>query len=80
VLLFAARASEYAVSPFFRAKMALLALAGINALMLLRRMRRHPHLLPTLSEASPRAIHFAALCSILTWISVLVLGRLVGYF
>lgn len=77
-LLFMARATEYVESPLFRAKMALIAIAAMNALLLRRRFASSPELL----EVRKRTVHLrvAAGLSLVTWVGVLILGRLVGYF
>jgi hypothetical protein len=70
--LFATRASEYLASPLFLAKLGLIALAAANyvwASALIRSRR----------TGSP-ALRLAAALSILLWVGVLLLGRLVGYF
>ncbi len=71
-LLFAAGASEYAASPLFRAKMALVALGIANALGYRLLRRRHPE--------SPTLLRAAGTISLATWLAVLTLGRLIGYF
>lgn len=80
-LLFISKASAYAASGLFQAKMLMLALGIANAMtyQLLRRRQR--------SDGSGRAgsgvVPFQRLigaASIATWLSVIVLGRLVGYF
>ena len=68
-LLFATRASEYAASPLFLGKLALIVLAGLNAAWLLRR-----------GGATGGAMRASAIVSMVLWIAVLLLGRLVGYF
>ena len=73
LLLFATDARAYAQSPLFLAKISLIALALANALAL-RRLdwRRAP---------SPgRRVAAAGIASILLWLGVIVLGRLIGYF
>ena len=71
LLLFATDAAAYAASPLFQAKMVLIAAALANA-WALRRVdwRRTPS----------RRVSVAAAVSVLLWLSVIVLGRLVGYF
>ena len=72
-LLFATRAAEYAASPYFLAKMGVVCVGGVNALLATRWPPER------LSKAGYRAAAVAVV-SILSWISALVLGRLVGYF
>jgi hypothetical protein len=70
LLLFATDARDYAASPLFQAKMALIALAIANAIWLRTidwgQRRRHAAL--------------GAAASILLWTGVIVCGRLIGYF
>jgi cytochrome bd-type quinol oxidase subunit 1 len=63
-LLFIAQAGDYMQNGWFRAKMALLALAVANALW---HLRAHP--LPVR----------AALASLLLWPAILISGRMIGY-
>lgn len=73
-LLFIAKAADYANAILFRIKMALLALAVINAIWLTLRLRRR-------GDAPPdRPAQISALASIALWLGVIVCGRLVGYF
>lgn len=68
-LLFITRASEYAASPLFLAKLGTIAAALVNAgLLHLAGWRGRAHL------------RIAGLASFGLWISAIVLGRLVGYF
>ena len=71
--LFSIRASEYAANPAFRAKLALLALAGLNfaAFHVLAR--------GTDPSAPPPAARAMAVLSIGLWVSVLVAGRFIGF-
>jgi hypothetical protein len=80
-LLFITKAREYAASPLFQAKMLMLAVGVSNALayhtVSQRRRRREPKPAPSPSVPLQR-LHGAV--SISAWLSVIVLGRLVGYF
>ena len=73
LLLFATDARAYAASPLFQAKILLIALALANALWLRTIDWR---------RASPRdrRVALGGAASVLLWLSVIVLGRLVGYF
>jgi hypothetical protein len=79
-LLFIARATEYAASPFFLAKMIVVFAAVMNAIALRVAFPR------VISKAQPpggapsRRVRVAALFSLVTWLAALTLGRLVGYF
>lgn len=78
-LLFSVRATEYAASPWFLGKLAVIALAIANALAFhaLRRVSGKP-----VAEASgPATLQRAtAGISLAAWVAALVLGRLIGYF
>ena len=79
-LLFITRATEYAASGFFIAKMVVVGAATANALALrmvvpddLSRMR-------STTEKPSRRIRLAGGISLAAWLTALTLGRLVGYF
>lgn len=80
-LLFMTKASEYVASGFFQAKMLVLALGVANAFTFhfLRRPRARrasgPEPLPSVAL---QRLHGAT--SLTIWLSVIVLGRLIGYF
>jgi hypothetical protein len=80
LLLFAARASSYAAAPLFLAKMIVVALGGVNALGLhaLGAGNRNASWMDT--ARPPARVRAAAGISAAAWLTVLVLGRLVGYF
>jgi hypothetical protein len=73
LLLFATDARAYAASPLFRAKILLIGVALLNALGL-----RAIDWRGAVASAWPMRVAGAA--SLLLWLGVLVLGRLVGYF
>ena len=70
VLMFSIRATEYAATGVFLAKMALILLAGLNFLLFVRIETRDP--------AAP-ALQGLAVLSILLWTAVLVCGRFIGF-
>lgn len=72
-LLFISRAGEYLASPFFLAKMAALAAALVTAAAGLALARRR-------ADEIPASLKFCAGLSILLWLGVITLGRLIGYF
>lgn len=79
VLLFMTRATEYAVSALFLLKMAVLVLGLLNVLALrLWPVSRDFWLLST--GTLPMTVRGAAAVSLCGWLTVLLLGRLVGYF
>jgi hypothetical protein len=77
VALFSSRPLDYAFEPLFQIKLALLTIAIGNALLLRRA--------PAWADAPatgivPLRLRFSAVLSILCWIAVITLGRLVGYY
>ena len=77
-LMFVTRPPDYLGEPLFGIKMALLGTAVGNALLL----RRSPHwaLLHVTPRAAPRpAWRWAGALSIVLWLGVITLGRLIGY-
>ena len=80
LLLFTARATEYVASGFFQAKMAIVALASVNALVM-RLLKPAGLARASATTGLPSAgVRIAAGVSLGGWLSVLTLGRLVGYF
>lgn len=78
-LLFITRATEYAVSGFFLAKMAVVAAAIVNAL-LLRTGAGDDLVRAVLGGRPTRRMRLAGAFSLAAWLTALTLGRLVGYF
>jgi hypothetical protein len=78
-LLFIARATEYAASPFFLAKMVIVFAAALNALVLRIAFPRSTLKAPPVGAFSWR-VRVAAGFSLIAWLTALTLGRLVGYF
>ena len=79
-LLFSAKATEYAVSGFFVAKMVVVALAVANALALRLVGGGGRNLVMAAAASPPAHVRLAAGLSIAAWLTALTLGRLVGYF
>ncbi len=77
VLLFTAEAASTATNPAFLVKLALIGLAGLNAVALhagaWRRIARWDHGRP------PPAVRVAALLSIFLWVGAIAGGRLIAY-
>jgi hypothetical protein len=78
-LLFATRATEFAASGVFRWKLALIVLAGMNALVF------HTRIAKTIDAwdcdlDTPVAAKLAGASSLLLWIAVITCGRLLAYF
>src|SRR3546814_6508693 len=79
LLLFAVSATKYATTPVFLVKLALLAAAVVNAVLL----RRHPDWVlarvPGLAaEPGPR-LKAAAALSLVLWLGVILCGRFLAY-
>ena len=77
-LLFVAHATKAYESVFFRTKIALLLLAGVNALVFHRTVNRRStswHDAPV----PPTAARLAGLASLVLWLSVIAAGRLFAY-
>ena len=72
LLLFATDARAYAESWLFRAKLALIGAALLNALALRRIDWRR-------GDVTPRRIAWAGIASVLLWLTVIIVGRLIGY-
>ena len=72
LLLFATDARAYAESWLFRTKLVLIAAALVNALALRRIDWRS-------GDPVPRRVAWAGIVSLLLWLGVIVVGRLIGY-
>lgn len=79
-LLFITRASEYTAPNLFISKMAVVALGTANALAL-RVLPQTQVSEITLTKGKPPArLRLAGGISLVTWLTALTLGRLIGYF
>lgn len=79
-LLFITRASEYTASNLFISKMAVVALGTANALAL-RVLPQTQVSEITSTKGKPSArLRLAGGISLVTWLTALTLGRLIGYF
>ena len=78
VLMFITNAGVYYHNSFFRAKMVLLALAGINMLVFELTAGRSIHRWDT-APSAPRAGQTAAVLSLVLWVSIIFLGRWIGF-
>ena len=79
-LLFITRATEYAASGLFIAKMVVVAIGATNALAVrLVRLDKRLRLAPA-TENLPVWFRLVGGVSLLAWVAALSLGRLVGYF
>lgn len=80
VLLFATSAGDYARSPLFQAKLAVVLLGVMNAMVLTRVIRRQDIASLPMGACMPLAMRVGAVISILAWLAALLLGRFLGYF
>jgi hypothetical protein len=78
ILLFYATPLTYYHSLFFRAKVLLLAVAGVNIFWFHSRTERGIAAWDA-SDRPPRAARIAAMVSLLAWSGVIVCGRLIAY-
>lgn len=77
-LMFITNASTYYQSVYFRAKMALLVLSGLNLLVFEMTARRSVRAWDR-NAAAPVAGRAAAALSLLIWVGVILLGRWIGF-
>ena len=73
-LLFSSKAEEYYYNPYFRAKISLLVLVAVHALVFRKSVYREADL-----DLPPERAKLAAGLSILLWLSILCAGRYIGY-
>ena len=77
-LMFASKATSYLENPFFQLKLAGLALAGINMLAFhlgsARRMAQWN------TGVTPVSAKWAGACSLSLWVTIVALGRWIGFF
>lgn len=78
LLLFYAAPVTYYQSLFFRIKVILLLLAGLNVWMFHSRVHRRVATWD-LEARPPRAARLAAICSLVAWSGVVIAGRLIAY-
>jgi hypothetical protein len=78
-LLFMFMPLEYAFNPAFRLKLVLIALGGLNALIMHLVLLRSRVLWDSHSPA-PGGVKLAALVSLAVWIGTLACGRLIAYY
>jgi hypothetical protein len=78
LLMFITNAGVYYHNFYFRSKMAMLALAGINTVIFERTAARSVHRWDK-DRAAPLAGRTVAAVSLLIWISIIFLGRWIGF-
>lgn len=74
ILLAASKANDYYANPWFLAKLLLLILVGVHGLVFRRTVYA------TGAEPDSRNARAAALLSILLWLAVVAMGRMIGYY
>jgi hypothetical protein len=79
-LLFMTRATEYADSRWFIAKMAVVGAATANALILRLAISDEGLQTGSTSRRVPPGVRLSAVISLTGWLTALILGRLIGYF
>jgi hypothetical protein len=79
-LLFITRASEYTASNLFISKMAVVALGTANALALRVLPQTQVSEITSTKGKPPALLRLAGGISLVTWLTALTLGRLIGYF
>jgi hypothetical protein len=76
-LLFSSKAEEYYYNPYFRAKISLLILVAVHALVFRKSVYRDADL--DLTPTPPPRAKLAAGLSLFLWLSILCAGRYIGY-
>jgi len=79
-MLFGTRATEYAASGYFLAKLGCVGLGVLNALALHVAVSPAKSAFEKRCTAPIRGLQIGASISLVAWLTALVLGRLVGYF
>lgn len=76
-LLGMSKLSTYEPNPYFRAKLTLLVLVGVHALMFRKSVYHNPELD---KGPLPGAAKTAAVLSIVIWVGLVTCGRMIGYW
>ena len=79
LLLAASEAEKYANNPFFWAKMACLVLVGVHAAIFRPRVYNNTSAIDK-GTSLPGVAKAAGMLSLILWLSVLTMGRLIGYY
>jgi uncharacterized membrane protein len=79
LLLAASEAEKYSNNPFFWAKMACLVLVGVHAAIFRPRVYNNTAAIDKASSL-PGVAKAAGALSLILWLSVLTMGRLIGYY
>ena len=80
ILLFITRATDYIHSRLFITKMIFVGIGITNAIVLLRAIPDERLIYKLSSDKIPEWFRIAAFVSLGTWLTALILGRLIGYF
>lgn len=78
LLMFGTKAEEYLLNPFFHAKMTLLILVGVHAIVFRKRVYKRVGEFDA-SGHIPGIAKLAAILSLLLWTGLLIAGRGIGY-
>jgi Family of unknown function (DUF6644) len=78
IAIFSGFAVSAADNTWFRVKIAVMVLAGVNAVMFHRYTQRMPAE-ADLASTPPAAVRLAGLASLLFWATVIVCGRMISY-
>lgn len=79
LLLATCEATKYAPNPFFWAKMIILALIGVHAMVFRPIVYNRTEELDR-SPATPTAVKVAAILSLVLWTAMFTMGRLIAYW
>jgi hypothetical protein len=79
ILMFTAHAAKLVANPVMRLKLALIAVAGLNALVF-RFWSARTQKDWEVSESAPVAAKLSAVVSIVVWLTVIACGRLIAFF
>lgn len=79
LLLAGSEAESYVSNPYFWTKMTLLVLVGVHALIFKPRVYDHPEKFDNMTVL-PSNVKVAAAISLILWLSIPVMGRLIAYY
>lgn len=79
LLLAGSEAEKYVSNPYFWIKMTLMVLVGVHALIFKPRVYDHPEKFDNLT-VMPRNVKAAAAISLILWLAIPTMGRLIAYY
>jgi hypothetical protein len=79
LLLAGSEALKYAPNPYFWTKMTLLLLVGVHALIFKPSVYDHPEQFDSV-KVLPSKVKTAAAISLILWLSIATMGRLIAYY